>query len=47
MWIIFKFLNLLQYHFCFMFWFSGHKACGVVAPQPEIEPVPSALEAKS
>ena len=37
-------LNWLQCHFCFMFWFSGHKVCGIVAPQPETEPVPSALE---
>ena len=27
-----------------MFWFFGHKACGILAPQPEIEPTPSALE---
>ena len=28
-----------------MFWFFlGHKACEILAPQPGIEPVPSALE---
>ena len=37
-------LNLLQYCFCFMFWFFGHKACGILAPRPEIEPTPSAPE---
>ena len=37
-------LNLLQYCFCFMFWFFGHEACGILAPRPGIEPVPSALE---
>ena len=38
-------LNLLQYCFCFMFWFIfGRKACGILAPQPGIEPVPPALE---
>ena len=39
-------LNLLQYCFCFMFWFFGHKACGILSPQPEVEPTPSALEGK-
>ena len=23
---------------CFMFWFFGHEACGILAPQPGIEP---------
>ena len=30
-----------------MFWvffFFGHEACGILAPLPGIEPVPSALE---
>ena len=27
-----------------MFWFFGRKACGILAPQPEIEPAPTALE---
>ena len=27
-----------------MFWFFGHKPCGILAPQPGIEPSPPALE---
>ena len=27
-----------------MFWFFGHKACGILIPWPEIKPVSSALE---
>ena len=30
-------LNLLQYCFCFMFWFFGHNTCGILAPWPGIE----------
>ena len=37
-------LNLLQYRFCFMFWFLGHKAYGFLAPRLRIEPAPPALE---
>ena len=45
-WMIFKkiyifsksLLNLLQYCFYFMFWFFGHKAYGILAPQWGIEP---------
>ena len=40
-------LDLLQYCFHFMFWFSGQEACGVLGPWPEIEPAPSALEGKA
>ena len=29
---------MLQYCFCFIFWYFGHEACGIVAPQPEMEP---------
>ena len=29
-----------------MFWFFGHKACGILAPQPGIEPTPLAREGK-
>ena len=29
-----------------MFWFFGHKACGILAPQPGIKPTPPALEGK-
>ena len=28
----FKVFNLLQYCFCFMFWFFDHEACGILAP---------------
>ena len=37
-------LNLLQCCFCFMFWFFGLGACGILAPQPGIKPIPPALE---
>ena len=33
--------------YCFMFWSFGHEACGLLAPQPGIEPAPSALKGKS
>ena len=47
MWTILKvFINLLQYCFCFIFWFVGCKACEILAPQPRIEPTPLALEGK-
>ena len=36
-------LNLLQYFFCFMFWFFGYEACGIFTPQPRIEPAPPTL----
>ena len=39
-------LNLLQYYFCFMFWYFGPKACGILASQLEIKPTPPALEGK-
>ena len=39
-------LNLLQYCFRFKFWLSGHKACGVLAPQAGFEPARRALESK-
>ena len=45
MWTILKsLLNLLQYSFCFVFWFLGHEACGVLAPWPGIETSPPTLE---
>ena len=45
MWTIFKvFIDLLQYCFCFMFWFFGREACGILAPWPGFEPTPPALE---
>ena len=37
-------LNLLQYCFCFMFWFFGHKAQGTLPPQPGIKSAFLALE---
>ena len=37
-------LNLLQYCFCFTFWFFGHEACGILAPWPGVKPTPPALE---
>ena len=37
-------LNLLRYCFCFMFWFFGCEACGILAPWQGIEPAPPALE---
>ena len=37
-------LNLLQYCFCFVFWFFGREACGILAPQSGVEPAPPALE---
>ena len=36
-------LNLLQYRSCFMFWFSGHEAHGILAPQLGIKPTLAAL----
>ena len=36
--------NLLQYCFCFYVLFFGREACGILAPQPGIEPTPLALE---
>ena len=35
-----------QRFFCFMFWFFGREACGMLAPRPGIEPTPPALEGK-
>ena len=37
-------LNLLWCGFCFLFWFFGCKACGILALQPWLEPTPCALE---
>ena len=42
---IFKvFTEFVTICFCFTFWFFGHETCGILAPQPGIEPVPLALE---
>ena len=41
-------LNLLQYCFCFMFWFIGSEVCFILAPQQGTEPThPLHQEAKS
>ena len=37
-------LHLLQYCFCFMFWFFGQEACGILAPRPGVETTPPASE---
>ena len=37
-------VNLLQYCFCFMFWFFGHEARGILAPRPGIKHAPPTLE---
>ena len=39
-------LSLLQYCFCFMFWFFDPEACEILAPQPGMEPTPPALKGK-
>ena len=39
-------LNFLQYCFCFTMCFFGCEICGILAPQPGIEPVPPALEGR-
>ena len=37
-------LNLFQFCFHFLFWFFGHKACGILVSWAEIEPAPPALK---
>ena len=37
-------LSLLQYYFCFMLCYFGHKTCGTLAPQRRNKPTPSGLE---
>ena len=40
-------LNLLQYCFCFVFCFVfSHKACGILARQPGVEPALLALNSE-
>lgn len=36
-----------RYRSCFMFWFFGHEACGILAPQTELEPTPQHWKAES
>ena len=31
-------LHLWPHCFCFLFWFFGHEACGILVPRPGIEP---------
>ena len=38
---------MLQYCFCFMFWFFGLGACGILTPQLGFEPAPPELEDKN
>ena len=38
-------LHLLQHCFCSVFWFLGHKPCGILAFQQGVEPAPPALGA--
>ena len=40
-------LNLLQYCFCFTFWFIDQVACESLAPRPKIEPTPPHWKEKS
>jgi len=39
-------LTLLQYCLCFLFWFFGYEACGILPPQSVIEPILPALQGK-
>ena len=49
MWTIFKvfieFATILLLFY--IFWFFGHKACGILAPRPGMEPAPPALEGEA
>ena len=43
--IIFKvFIDFFTTAFCLVFYVFGHEACGILTPQPEIEPTHPALE---
>ena len=46
MWTILKSLLNLFYH-CFCFMFFGHRACGLLAPRPGMEPALPALEGEA
>ena len=37
-------LNVLQYCICFVLFFFGHKACGILVAQPRIKPAHPAVE---
>ena len=43
-WFLKSLLNLLQYCFCFRFWFFSCKACENLSSSPGIKPAPPALE---
>ena len=42
----FRLSNLLQHCFCFVFWFFGFEAWGILAPWPGIEPLSAASKGK-
>ena len=47
---VFKvFIGFVSILFCFLFlfWFYGHKACGILAPQSGIKPTPLSWKVKS
>ena len=47
MWTNFKvFIEFVIILLCFMFWYFGPKAYGILAPPPRIKPVPPALKVK-
>ena len=47
MWTIFKvFIEFVTILLLFMFWFFGHKACGILAPWRGIDPASPTLEGK-
>ena len=44
-WICYNIASVLCFgYFFFFFFFFGHTACGILAPQPGIEPIPPALK---
>ena len=40
----FQSIELLQHCLYFMFWSFSHEVCGILAPQPGIEPAPLTTE---
>ena len=45
MWTIIEvFIEFVRTLFLFYFWFFGHEACGILVPQPRIEPSLPVLE---
>ena len=45
--VFIEYVTILLLFYVFMFWFHGPEVCGILAPQPEVKPAPSALEAES